>query len=138
MRQVGGSHTLSFVEKEAMAPRTVDELTGGMVHDGHIRHKNYEFISIKGPAPASARGYNPNLCHGDPGHIARSGLTLGTTFDGSILEFTYPEGPVPSLIAGHSQVSHLGNQRSTARNKLTWGMASYGHIPLRNHAVDHL
>ena len=59
-----------------MAPRTAGELAGGMAHGGHIGHKNYEFISIKGPALASARDYNPNLCHGDPGHVARSDTLL--------------------------------------------------------------
>ena len=34
-----------------MAPRTAGELTGRMAHGGHIRRNNYEFISIKGPAP---------------------------------------------------------------------------------------
>jgi hypothetical protein len=137
-RQIGDSRALLFVEKEAMAPHTVGELASRMAHGGHIHRKNYELISIKGPAPAFARGYNPNLCHGDPRHVARSGLTLGTTSDGSILEFTYLEAPVPSLIADRDQASHLGNQRSTARNKFIWGMASSGHIPLRNYAIDHL
>ena len=77
-----------------------------MAHGGHIRHKNYEFISIKGPAPTSAHGYDPNLCHGNLGHIARSGHTLGTASSGSILEFTYLEGLVPSLTVGHGQASH--------------------------------
>jgi len=72
-----------------------------MAHGGHIRRKNYEFISIKGPAPTSAHGYDPNLCHKNPRHVARSGHTLGTVSDGSILEFTYPEVPVPSLTTGH-------------------------------------
>ena len=71
-----------------------------MVLDGHMRRKNYEFISIKGLAPASAHGYDPNLCHGNSGHVARSGHTLGTASDGSILEFTYLEGPVPSHTTG--------------------------------------
>ena len=116
--------------KEAMAPRTVGELTGGMAHDGHIHHKNYEFTSIKGPAPATARGYDPDLCHRDPRHVAHSEHTLGTASGGSILEFTYPEGPVPSHITGRGQVSRPGNQRSTARNELTRGMASTSHILL--------
>ena len=83
-----------------------------------IHHKNYEFVSIKGPAPASARGYEPNLCHGDPGHVAHSGHTLKTAFGGSILEFTHPEGLVPSLAARRGRASHLGNQGSLARNEL--------------------
>ena len=102
-----------------MTPRTTGGLAGGMVHDGHICRKNYEFISIKGPTPATARGYDPNLYHRDLGHVARNGHTLGTASDGSILEFTYPEGPVPSLTIGRGQASRSGNQRSTARNKLS-------------------
>jgi hypothetical protein len=101
-----------------MAPRTAGELAGGMAHDGHIHRKNYEFISTKGLAPAPAYSYDPNLCHGDPGRVACSEHTLRTASGGSILEFTYPEGPVPSSTAGHGQASESGNQRSTARNKL--------------------
>ena len=95
MRQVGDSHALSSVEKEAMAPRSTGELTSGMAYGGHICRKNYEFTSIKGPAAVTACGYDPNLCHRDLGHVARNGHTLRTASDGSILEFTYPEGPVP-------------------------------------------
>jgi hypothetical protein len=120
-----------------MAPRTVSGLAGGTAHDGHIHHKNYEFISTKGPASASARSYNPNLSHGDPGRVARSGHTLGTAFGGNISEFTYPEGLVPSSTTSSGQASRSGNQRSTARNKLTRGMASTGHILLGNHDVNH-
>ena len=90
-----------------------------MALGGHIRRKNYKFTSIKGSAPASACGYDPNLYHRDPGHVAHSGHTLRTASDGSILEFTYPEGPVPSLTIGRGQASRSGNQRSTARNKLS-------------------
>ena len=68
-----------------MAPRTTGELAGGMAHDGHILRKNYEFISIKGPAPMTARGYDPNLCHRDPVHVARSGHNLKTGSSGNIL-----------------------------------------------------
>jgi len=92
-----------------MAPRTASELVGGMAHDNHIRRKNYEFISIIGLAPATARSYDPNLYHRDPGHVARSGHTLETASGGSVLEFTYPKGPVPSLTAGSGQASHSGN-----------------------------
>ena len=113
-----------------MAPRTVGELTGEMAHGGHIRRKNYEFTSIKWPAPTSARSYDPNLYHGDLGRVAHSGHTLRTASSGSILEFTYPEEPVPSLTAGRGQASCLGNRRSTARNELAQGMASTDHILL--------
>jgi hypothetical protein len=76
-----------------MAPRTVGGLTGGMALDGHIRCKNYEFTSIKCLAPTTTHGYNPNLYHRDPRHVAHS------VSSGSILEFTYLEGLVPSLTA---------------------------------------
>ena len=102
-----------------MAPRIAGEVAGGMAHGGHIRCKNYEFIYIKGPEPASAHGYDPNLHNGDPGHEGRSEHTLKTTSEGSILEFTYPEGPIPSPTSGRDQASCLGNQRSMARNQLT-------------------
>ena len=93
-----------------MAPRIAGELAGGMAHDGHIHRRNYEFTSIKGPAPVTARGYDPNLCHIDSGHVARNGHTLGTASDGSILEFTYPEGPVPSLT--EETLSYIASQSS--------------------------
>jgi hypothetical protein len=67
-RQVGDSRALSIVEQEAMAPRTVGELTGGMAHGG------------------------PNIHHGDLGPVARSGHTLGTASGSGILEFTYIGG----------------------------------------------
>ena len=118
-----------------MAPRTTGELAGGMAHDGHILCKNYEFISIKGPTPVSVRVYDTNLCHRNPGHVARSGHTLETASDGSILEFTYPKGLVPSPTAGCGQASRSRNQRSTAHNKLTQGIASTGHNLLGNHAI---
>jgi hypothetical protein len=38
-------------------------------------------------------------------------LTLTTINSGSILEFTYIGGPVPSLATAHGQVFHLGSQR---------------------------
>jgi hypothetical protein len=104
---------------------------------GHINCKNYEFTSIKGPAPVTAHGYDPNLYHRDFGHVARSRHTLETISDGSILEFTYLEGPVPSLTADHGQASYSGSQRTMAHNELAQGMASTDHIILGNHAVNH-
>ena len=101
-----------------MDPHTTSELASGMAHDSHICCKNFEFISIKGLAPAFARGYDPNLCHGDPKHVAHNEHTLGTVSHGSILEFTYPKGLVASLTASHGQASYSRNQRSMARNKL--------------------
>ena len=121
-----------------MAPRTAGGLTRGMANDGHIHHKNYEPVGAKGPAPMSAYSRGSDLHPRNLDPVAHSGHTLGTPLRGCIPEFTYPEGPVPSLIAGRAQVSRPGNQRSTARNKLTRGMASSGHISFGNHAVDHL
>ena len=105
MRQVGDSRALSIVEQEAMTPRTVGGLAGGMAHGGHIHHENYEFTNVKGPAPtfAYSRGSDLHPRNLDP--IAHGGHTLGTPLRGCIPEFTYPEGPVPSLIAGCGQVS---------------------------------
>jgi hypothetical protein len=76
--QVGDSCVLSIIEQEAMAPRTVGGLADRMAHGGHIRRENYEFIGVKGPAPASAYSHSPNLCHGDLGPVARGGHTLET------------------------------------------------------------
>jgi hypothetical protein len=92
-----------------MAPHTAGGLAGGMALGGHIRRKNYEFTSIKGPALTTAHGYDPNLCHRDPGHVAHNGHTLKTASGGSILEFTYPEGLVPTLTTGRGQASHSRN-----------------------------
>jgi len=115
-RQVGDSRALSFIEKEAMAPRSAGGLAGGMALSGHICRKNYEFTSIKGPAPVTARGYDPNLCHRDPGHVARSGHTLGTTSGGSILVFIYLERP------GHpfGKPKVHGSQQTRLWNGLDW------------------
>ena len=121
-----------------MAPRTADGLARGMAHGGHIRHKNYEFIGAKGPAPTSAFSRGPDLHSGDLDPTVHGGQTLRTALRVCIPEFTYPEGPVPSLITSRGQVSRLGNQRSTARNELTWGMASTGHIPFgKPHGYPH-
>jgi len=134
-RQVGDNRALSIVEQEAMVPSTIGGLAGGMTHGGHIHHENYEFTDVGGPAPASACSHGPNLCHGDLDPVARSGHTLGTTPDGSILGFTYIWGPVPSLVTSHGQVLHPRGRKSMARVELTQGMASTGHILLGNHEV---
>ena len=96
-----------------------------MANNGHIHHKNYELIS---------RGLDLHPRNLDP--AVHGGHTFGTTLGGCILEFTYPEGPAPSLITGHGHVSRPRNQRSMARNKLTQGMALTGLILLGNHAVN--
>jgi hypothetical protein len=120
-----------------MAPHTVGGLAHGMAHDGHIHHKNYEFISAKGLAPMSAFSRGPDLHPRDLNPVAHGGHTLRTALGGCILEFTYLEGPAPSIITGRGHVSCPGNQRSMARNELTRGMASTGHILLGNHTVNH-
>jgi len=61
--------------------------------------------------------------------------TLRTTLDSCILQFTYIGGPVPSLITGHGQVSHSGNQRPMAHGELTHGMALGGHILWGNNEI---
>ena len=71
--------------------------------------KNYEFIGVKGPVPASAFSRDPDLDPRDLDPTVHGGHTLRTALGGSILEFTYPEGPVPSLITGHGQDFRIGN-----------------------------
>jgi hypothetical protein len=62
-----------------MAPHTAGGLAHRMAHGGHIRHKNYEFISAKGPTPTSAFGRGPNLHPRDLDPAVHGGHTLGTT-----------------------------------------------------------
>jgi hypothetical protein len=52
-RQVEDSHTLSIVEKEAMAPCTYIELALGSALGGRIRFKSLEFTDIDEPAPVN-------------------------------------------------------------------------------------
>ena len=63
-----------------------------MAHDGHIHHKNHEFIGVEWLVPASAFGRGPDLHSGDLGPVAYGGYTLGTSLSGCILEFTYIGG----------------------------------------------
>jgi hypothetical protein len=86
--------------KEAMAPLTASGLASGMAHGGHIHRKNYKFASTNGPTPASAIGHDPDFHLGNLGLAAYGRPTLGTTLGGCISEFTYPEGPTPSLVTG--------------------------------------
>jgi hypothetical protein len=86
--------------KEAMAPHTVGGLAHGMDNNGHIHHKNYEPIGAKGPAPMSAYSHGIDLHPRNLDPTAHDGHTLGTPLGGCIPEFTYTEGPVPSLITG--------------------------------------
>ena len=108
-RQVGDSRTLSFVEKEAMAPRTVGGLARGMAHSGHIRHENYEFTSVGGPAPASAFIRVLDLSSRDLDPMVFGGHTLRTALSSNTLEFTYIGGLVPSLATSHDQIFHPGS-----------------------------
>ena len=77
-----------------------------MAHDGHIRHKNYEFTSVRGPVPTFAFSHvlDPHFEDLDP--MVYAVHTLGTAFSGNILEFTYVGGPVPFLITRHGQIFH--------------------------------
>jgi hypothetical protein len=95
--------------KEVMAPRTASGVAHGMANSGHIHHKNYETIDAKGLAPASAYSRGSDLHPRNLDPAAHSGNTLGTPLRGYNLVFTYPEGPEPSLIVGHGQVSRPGN-----------------------------
>jgi hypothetical protein len=102
-----------------MAPHTIGGLADRMAHGGHIRRENYKFIGVKGPAPASAYSYSPNLCHGDLGPVARGGHTLETVLGSIILEFAYVGGPVPSLVSSHGYVLRPGGWKSMDRGELT-------------------
>jgi hypothetical protein len=90
-----------------------------MAHDGHIHRENYGFIGANGLALAPAESHSLDFHLRNLGSMARGIHTLETTLKGCILEFTYLEGPVPSLVAGHDQVSRLRNQRTTAHDELT-------------------
>jgi hypothetical protein len=96
----GQLHTLN-VKKEAMAPHIIGGLTGGMAHGGHICHENYEFTSVGGLAPMSVFSRNLDLCYRDLDLVVYSGRTLKTTHSGSITEYTYVGGPIPTLITNH-------------------------------------
>ena len=100
MRQVGDSRSLSIVENEVMAPRTVGGLAHGMAHGSHICCENHEFIGVKGPAPSPAFSRGSDLHPRDLDTAVHGGHTPGTALRGYILEFTYTEGLVPSLITG--------------------------------------
>jgi hypothetical protein len=120
-----------------MTSRTTGRLAGGMARGDHIHCENFGFIGANGPAPASAISHSPDLHLGDMSFMACGGHTAGTTLGGCILEHTYPEGPVPLLVAHHGQASHSRDQRTMAHDELARGMASTGHILLGSHAVNH-
>jgi hypothetical protein len=100
-RQVGDSRALSFIEKEAMAPHTIGVLAHGMAHDSYIRHENYEFIGVEGPAPMFAFSHGLDLRSRDLDPMVYSRHTLRTALSGSIPDFTYIGGQVPSLATCH-------------------------------------
>ena len=78
-----------------MAPRTNGGHAHGMAHGGHIRHENYEFTGVGGPAPMFAFSRIPDLRSGDLDPVVYGGRTLGTTLNGSIPKSTYIGGPYP-------------------------------------------
>jgi hypothetical protein len=100
-----------------MAPRTIGELTRGMAHGGHIRHKNYEFISIEGLVLASAFSHSLDLCPRDLDPMAHDGHTLKIAPSGSIPKFTYIGGLV------HPLSSPVMAKSSTQEARGPWLMA---------------
>ena len=108
-----------------------------MACGGHIRHENYGFIGIEGPAPASAFGHGLDLHSRGLDPVAYGRHSLRTTLSGYISKFTYIGELVPSLIADHGQAFHPGSQRPMAQGDFTQGMASTGHIFLGNHETIH-
>ena len=118
-----------------MAPHTIGGLAHGMAHGGHIRHKNYEFTSIKGLAPVFALSHGPYLHLGDLDSMVHGGHTLRITLRGCILEFTCIGGLAPSHVTGHGLDFRLGSQRSVAHGELPRGMARGGHILLGDHEI---
>jgi hypothetical protein len=88
-----------------MAPRTNGGLAHGMAHNGRICHKNYEFTSVKGPAPTSAFSHVLNLHSRDLDPTAYVEQALRTALSGNILEFT--------CIWGASTLSPLARTKSS-------------------------
>jgi hypothetical protein len=88
-----------------MAPCTVGGFAGGMARGGHIHHENHGFISTNGLAPVSAISHSLDLPLGNLSSVARGAHAPGTGLGGCIPEYTYPEGPVPSLVTSRGQVS---------------------------------
>jgi hypothetical protein len=92
-----------------MAPCTIGGHAHGMAYGGHIHLENHGSIGVDGPVPTSTFSHGPDFCSGGLDLAAYDGHILGTTLRGYILEFTYIEGPAPSLTTGHGQASHLRN-----------------------------
>jgi hypothetical protein len=80
-----------------MAPRTISGLDS-MACGGHIHHKNYGFIGVKGPTHVSAFSRSPELHLRNLAPVVHGRHTPRTALGGYILEYTYLEGTVPSLI----------------------------------------
>jgi hypothetical protein len=120
-----------------MAPHTAGGLASGMARSGHIHCENYGFIGTNRPVPAPAFSHSLDLYLENLGPVAHGRHTLRTALGGCILEYAYPEGPIPSLVAGCGQIYSPRNQRATAHDKLTQGMAWTNHILLGNHMVNH-
>ena len=102
-----------------MVPRTAGGLTNGMAHGDHIHRENYRFIGANGPVLVSAISHSSDLHLRNLSSMAHGRHTLGTILEGCILEFTYLEGPLPSLIASRGQVFHPRNQRTTTHDRFT-------------------
>ena len=90
-----------------------------MAHDSHIHHENYEFTGIGGPALVSTFGLVLDLSSRDLDPVVYGGHTLGIALSGSIPEFTYIGGPVPSFAMSRGQVFCPGGHRATAQGEFT-------------------
>ena len=90
-----------------------------MASTSHILLGNHAVNHTKELTPVSALGHGPDPHLRNLGPVAYDGRTLETTCGGCILEYTYLEGLVPSLVATHGQVSRLRNQRTMAHDKLS-------------------
>ena len=77
-----------------------------MAYDGHINHENYEFTVVGGPSPMSTFSRVLDLRSKDLDLTVYDEHALRTALSGSILEFTYIGGLVPSLTTGHGHVFH--------------------------------
>jgi hypothetical protein len=104
--QVGDSHALLIVMKEAMAPCTTGRLASGMARGGHIHHENYGFIGADGLASMPAISHSLDLHVGNMRSVAHGGHTPETAHGGCILEFIYLKGQEPLLVTGCGQVFH--------------------------------
>ena len=86
-----------------------DELARGMASTGHILLGNHVVNHTKGLTPASALGHGLDLHLWNLGPMTYGGRTLGTVYNGCVLEFTYIGGSGPSLITSHGRDFHPGS-----------------------------